>query len=389
MCGCKGGEESDGDVEPKSSSTVQATPTQQNELTVQAEAIAGSNESSTILEVIENSEGFTLISFADSSVAKPAEKIHGYPVSSKVEVDDQSLREQLVGSLRSALDVDAMYDSQLNPEFGIQSEHEGVVDELLIGFSSGQAVWYRDGKKLLETSISLRPRALFGKVFGMTGMPAARRPLVVFSIAGVETSDDPGQIVYDNAYGLEMQLDNEWYVDTVMLVVPEYVDVIANRTGLLNEEAAFAGTTSVPKAGAFQEWPEGKIAWVELDSLTGLASILKQRHHAILRINASEDISAYLSPLAKKDVGANPENMTFAIEVADGTDVDAGQKRANIVRQELRKVGLEDCRIVVATTELVDDVFPWMEQGDIDGFYVANATFDSILDTIADVSFCR
>jgi hypothetical protein len=43
--------------------------------------------------------------------------------------------------------------------------------------------------------------------------------------------DDPDYHITSSAYGLEMQIDNEWRAELVLLTPPEFLDSILEATG--------------------------------------------------------------------------------------------------------------------------------------------------------------
>lgn len=74
-------------------------------------------------------------------------------------------------------------------------------------------------------------------------------PLVVATLQSDEK--DVAYQLYREAYGLEMQIDNEWKVEVILLVPFEHLNTIIGDTDITGEDVAIvsAGVTDIPLPG--------------------------------------------------------------------------------------------------------------------------------------------
>ena len=60
--------------------------------------------------------------------------------------------------------------------------------------------------------------------------------------------EDPAHMIYGQAYGIEMQVDDEWNAGIILLVHPEYLKSVTEKTDVTGEDARIvaAGVTDLP-----------------------------------------------------------------------------------------------------------------------------------------------
>ncbi len=84
-------------------------------------------------------------------------------------------------------------------------------------------------------------------------MDQVNKPLVVATIpvGAAEGEEKRGYAVYGPAYSLEMQIDNEWHVELVLLTVPDQLMVVTENTEMTSDEPSIvsAGAMDVEMKG--------------------------------------------------------------------------------------------------------------------------------------------
>jgi hypothetical protein len=110
------------------------------------------------------------------------------------------------------------------------------------------------------------------------------RPLIV---AILPYYDEPHRDLYHQAYGLEMQIDNEWELDLVLLVPPEYLNVLINETDVTGEDAAIVSAGVTTPQPAY----EAPCNWVLLEKAADVSAALRAGARPILRVASADQVS--------------------------------------------------------------------------------------------------
>ena len=83
-------------------------------------------------------------------------------------------------------------------------------------------------------------------------MSPSRRPVVAYTMRLTESEYGPEYCVKCDAYGLEMNIDDAWPIDTILMAPPDLVDVITDETDVTSMGTVFVGAASSPADGDFQ-----------------------------------------------------------------------------------------------------------------------------------------
>jgi len=123
-----------------------------------------------------------------------------------------------------------------------------------------------------------------------------RRPLIAYTLVPEDNPDEgPEYGVYTDAYGLEMTIDDEWPVDTILLVPPELAHVPFEETGV-TEMGVQCGASSAPADGNFSGLARGDEAcWVLLSETDDVASAAAAGLSILLCVTNTSDVASLLA----------------------------------------------------------------------------------------------
>ncbi len=217
----------------------------------------------------------------------------------------------------------------------------------------------------------------------------SRRPFVGYTMA-LPAGAEPEYAVYTDAYGLEMTIDDEWPIDTVILTPPELVYVVTEQIDVTSMGTVFAGASSAP--------PDGKLAkvkgdggkWLLLDARESdvsahVSSALKVKLNLILSVSNPEQISH-----AVKDAGKlNAKQLVVAFRPQRELPPEKAQELAAEMRSELRTLGCEKSRVVVAQKLDKSNVMEYVNQPDIDGVLLYESSFGEVLAVLGLIAMHR
>lgn len=236
---------------------------------------------------------------------------------------------------------------------------------------------YRDMGETLGNNVMLYRRP--GSDPQAKAKSSRRRPVVAYSIALPENADARFRAVYGDAYGLEMTIDDEFPIDTVILTLPELVSVITGSTGATSMGTVFAGALQPPANGDFPSLAADGATWVMVNAaLANAAQLVKSALnadlHVILQTSHSEQVPKVLAGLKIPSV----DRIVVALSGREPADPVSGQRHASAVRNELRALGMEQTRIIVEAPVDEQSAMEYLAQPDIDGLLVMPCDFGTI-----------
>jgi len=208
-----------------------------------------------------------------------------------------------------------------------------------------------------------------------------RRPFVGYSFIPSAQGADPAAAVSADAYGLEMNIDDEWPIDTVVLVGAEHLRSIANgdltKRGTVHVGAANGDFKSVRGSG-------GK--WVLLDARSPDLSIVEAMRaglNVVLLLDGPEQLSQAVAVVRKLP----HKRIVFAVRLAHGTSPQTAQQAAQAVRTALGKFRLAKSRVVIVPPDDETSVdYAYVSQPDVDGAFLPAANFASAIEILAQLA---
>jgi len=247
---------------------------------------------------------------------------------------------------------------------------------------------YRDMGKNLggNTLVYTRPKSKKPK--GAKSKAKPRRPFVVYTLSGDGDPEEARSEVYSDAYGLEMNIDDEWPIDTVLLSPPEFLKVITRETDVTKVRSVSAGATRAPADGKLKAIYSSGGRWLHIDGGSDyaeeqLSAAVNANLNVIWAVHQPFQIRSAFDSVPKLTpkqlvVALRPERKNVAANTA--------QKTAAEIRGELTSQGLRDSRIVLAAPLHKNNVVKYIEQPDIDGVLLYDGDYSSVLEILVEIS---
>lgn len=234
---------------------------------------------------------------------------------------------------------------------------------------------YRDmgerlgGKQL----VYVRPNA-----GSLANRPPSRRPIVAYTRTDEIQSD---------AYGLEMSIDNEWPVDTILFTPPDLLMQVTRDTGVTTMGTVYAGVSSMPPASELAKVHESGGTWVLVDARGPAAApnssaALKAGLNVLL---ANADVAAIRTAMAELPRTIDAARVVIAFADDEACSPDAAQAIAATLRGELKKHDAE-FRIVIAAPITKDNIMDFIAQPDIDGVLRENGDFEWAMEVLVPIA---
>ena len=193
-----------------------------------------------------------------------------------------------------------------------------------------------------------------------------RRPLIAYSIAVGEK--DPKYDVYTDAYGLEMNFDDEWQIDAVICAPPKLVPVIASSTSVTSMGVSI-GTNAPPQF----PYPASNATWIvaDADALDGF-NIMTTRLKVILHASDDTRLFDFLRHTL-------PESSALGAVALHSADSSALQVRTAAARAALDGFGLQHTRVIAYVSSPEVDIYSLLTVDGVDGFYHSSTRYDQML----------
>jgi hypothetical protein len=215
----------------------------------------------------------------------------------------------------------------------------------------------------------------------------SRRPFVAYTIHIEQDCSDPQHLVYSDAYGLEMNINDEWPIDTVLLAPPALVRVITGDTGVLSMGTVYAGAASLESKCDLRKLKKSGGKWALLDAE---ASNVQSMARSVLDANLSVILSvtnpSQVSNLLAGCKHLTSERIVVAIRSEDAYSPDTAQSAALEIRNELHSLNSGQSRVIVDTTIEKLEVLDFVEKPDIDGVLYRDGTFASALKALVPIA---
>ncbi|HJT33076.1 MAG TPA: hypothetical protein VJ783_13625 [Pirellulales bacterium] len=195
----------------------------------------------------------------------------------------------------------------------------------------------------------------------------SRRTLVAHKIAHSD-NEPPGQSVYSFAYGLEMSMDSEWPIDTVLLTSPDLIDTITVGTGVTSMGSVYGGALRMPADGSPTSLINAGAKWLLVDTsdsnrAANLRMALDAGLSVILAVETPQDAAHMLEGI-EKSAG---DQVAISFKVHSRCSPESAQRIASAIRETLPHQCIEDSRIVIEANLDKKNVMDYVSQPDVDG----------------------
>lgn len=239
---------------------------------------------------------------------------------------------------------------------------------------------YRDmGERLGgKTQVFARPKS-----GSLSQRKSPRRPFVAYTIDVPNGSADREQQVYAEAYGLEMNVDDKWPIDIVILAPPDLVRVITSQTKVTSMGTVYAGASSMTSLADLHAVTAANGQWLLLDGENGnvathTAAILDAGLNVILRVRNPSDLAGALATCPS----LTPDRLVVAFRPDGDCSPDVANTAAAKIRLELNSLKCGDSRVVMVSAPNKDQILKYLSTNDIDGMLYEGADFSTVLDVL-------
>lgn len=211
-------------------------------------------------------------------------------------------------------------------------------------------------------------------------MSSSHRPVVAYTIRVYE-DEEPRHSVYSDAYGLEMTIDDEWEIDTILMTVPELVEVITGDTDVTSEAAVFVGASSAPSDGNFQSIVDAEATHVLLGPNDDIAAALSAGLCVILNVSPETSLVSVLDGLS-----VTSDKVIVAVQPPAGPTPDEFQSLVGPFRAACQSCGCPDARILIAAVIDQNDILNYLALDDVDGVLLHGSSYGVVVDILSVIA---
>ena len=204
----------------------------------------------------------------------------------------------------------------------------------------------------------------------------SRRPMAAYTI---ETGDDPEYEIYTDAYGLEMNIDNELGVDTVLFAPAESVCKITEETSVTTMGTVYAGVSDAVDSKALKKL--NGVTWVLVDgsssgtAIKQISSIASAKASLLIHCSDRSTLEKIL-----ESTKLNGSKLAVALPKINGEAV-----------SEIRFLltthvdNADDARVLLEAELPAVKIASKLKKMGADGVFVQNGTFDAMLDVLNEL----
>ena len=190
--------------------------------------------------------------------------------------------------------------------------------------------------------------------------------------------DGPSYCVYTQAYGMEMQVNDEWPLNILMMAPPHLVSSMTTEADIASM-GMIPGASYTPGDGDFKQITNNGGQWVLARPSDNIPEIIAHKLGVLLLIEDASDL----------EVLAGVDNLTSSnLVVAFPIERDAYGDDATAVANEIRGRLNEDCRaaqILVSGSTEHPELRDFPSAEGVSGILLLDASFDTILEVVHEI----
>jgi len=203
----------------------------------------------------------------------------------------------------------------------------------------------------------------------------SKHPTIAFTIGMFNAVDGPSYCVYTQAYGMEMQVDDEWPLNILIMAPPHLVSSLTTEADVASV-GMIAGASYTPGDGNYKQIADHGGRWILCRPSDDLAGIAKQQLGVLLLIESPTqiDLIAGLKELRS-------DNLMIAFKIDSVSTLETAEKMATNIRTKLP----ENCslsKILVSGSFDHSNIVEYASIKNVSGLLLLDASFDAILSLI-------
>lgn len=201
-------------------------------------------------------------------------------------------------------------------------------------------------------------------------------PTIAYSICMQNACDGPWYCAYYEAYGLEMSMDDEWPINTIV-AAPPYLTASITKTADVLSMGALAAASYPPPNGDYKSLRDNCVSWVFASTPDDVESIIQNGLNVLVCMESLDHLRRIL-----QFKGLTCENAIFAFQITSVTTVENAASLASQVASRLADCGLSGAQILVSGSFAHKNLLEYADLPFVNGLLLLDASFAQIIELL-------
>jgi len=202
-------------------------------------------------------------------------------------------------------------------------------------------------------------------------------PIIAFTTQMENSRDGQKQVIFSNAYGLEMNVSGDWPVTVLMMTPPHLVEVIEDRIDILRK-SMLCGASYTPGDGNYAQISGCGGTWVVARISDNLGAILDAGLGVLLHLDPDvESLSDVLS-----DPRLDRERLMVSFAPSPNPDIEGTVRRIEAFKQMLAACGLSDVKMLIEGYTEDARLGEYLALADVHGLLMNDCPYHKIVNII-------
>ena len=206
------------------------------------------------------------------------------------------------------------------------------------------------------------------------------RPTVAFTIGMFNAIDGPSYCVYTQAYGLEMTIDDEWPINTIIMSPPHLVSEMTRAADVMSM-GAIAGASYTPGDGDFHQIRDNDGRWVLARPTDNLFQIVAADLGVLLLIENIEE----LEPPIVTDI-FHDQNLIVAFPINSVSTIETAEAMATEIKSSLNRRKMGSVQVLVSGSFDHKNLLEFARLPNVNGLLLLDASFDRVIEVLAKLA---
>lgn len=203
-------------------------------------------------------------------------------------------------------------------------------------------------------------------------------PTIAFTIGMFNAVDGPSYCVYTQAYGMEMQVDDEWPLNILIMAPPHLVSSMTSEADVASM-GMVPGASYTPGDGNYKQIVEHGGRWVLARPSDDLAGIVKQELGVLLLVENENEIGSFPNV-----DGFTSDDLIIAFKIDSISTIDTAKQMVTKIQGKLPDK-LSASQILVSGSFAHSNLVEFSSIEGVSGLLLLDASFDAILELIENV----
>jgi len=204
------------------------------------------------------------------------------------------------------------------------------------------------------------------------------QPTIAFTIAMSNAVDGPSHCVYSQSYGMEMQVDDEWPLNILIMSPPHLVSSMTTEAEV-QSAGMIPGASYTPGNGDYKQIVENGGKWVLAQPSDDLSKILENGLGVILLIDSTSNVD-FLNKYSE----LSSDNLIVAYPIDSMTNIKRIESTVERIRSNL-SASCNQCQFLISGSFEHSNLPDFLSVNGVSGLLMLDASFDSILDLVENL----